>query len=41
MVPEKKAVAVIRVAARKNGKQKLSLRQINSEIRAYRRERSL
>jgi len=39
--PEKKILAAIRADARKKGKDKLSLREINREIRAYRRERSL
>lgn len=39
--PQKKAVAAIRAAARKQGKNKLSTSAINREIRAYRRERSL
>jgi prevent-host-death family protein len=41
IAPEKKVLAAIRAEARKKGKDKLSLRQINREIRAYRRERSL
>jgi prevent-host-death family protein len=41
IAPEKKVVAAIRDAARKQGKNKLSIRQIDREIRAYRRERSL
>ena len=41
IAPEKKVVAAIRAAARKQGKNKLSMRQIDREIRAYRRERSL
>ena len=41
IAPEKKILAAIRADARKKGKDKLSLRQINREIRAYRRERSL
>jgi prevent-host-death family protein len=39
--PEKKMVAAIRAASRKQGTNKLSLREINREIRAYRRERSI
>ena len=39
--PEKKILAAIRADARKKGKDKLSLREINREIRAYRHERSL
>jgi prevent-host-death family protein len=41
IAPEKKVLAAIRADARKKGKDKLSLREINREIRAYRRERSL
>jgi prevent-host-death family protein len=41
IAPEKKVVAAIRDAARKQGKNKLSMRKIDREIRAYRRERSL
>ena len=41
IAPEKKALAAIRAASRKNGTNKLSLRDINREIRAYRREQSL
>jgi prevent-host-death family protein len=41
IAPEKKVLAAIRTEARKKGKDKLSLRQINREIRSYRRERSL
>jgi prevent-host-death family protein len=41
IAPEKKVLAAIRAASRKNGTDKLSLREINREIRAYRRERSL
>ena len=41
IAPEKKVVAAIRAAARKQGRNKLSMREINREIRAYRRERSL
>jgi hypothetical protein len=41
IAPEKKVVAAIRDAARKQGKNKLSMREIDREIRAYRRERSL
>lgn len=39
IAPEKKILAAIRADARKKGKDKLSLREINREIRAYRRER--
>jgi len=41
IAPEQKVLAVIRAAARKNGKNKLSMREIDREIRAYRREQSL
>lgn len=41
IAPEKPVLAAIRAAARKNGKNKLSMREIDREIRAYRRERSL
>jgi len=41
VAPEKKVVAAIRAAARKQGKNKLSRREIDREIRAYRRERTL
>ena len=41
IAPEKKVLAAIRADARKKGKDKLSLREINREIRSYRRERSL
>ena len=41
IAPEKKVVAAIRAFARKQGKNKLSMRQIDAEIRAYRRERRL
>ena len=41
IAPEKKVLAAIRAEARKKGKDKLSLREINREIRSYRRERSL
>ncbi len=41
IAPEKKALAAIRAEARKKGKNKLSIREINREIRSYRRERSL
>lgn len=39
--PQKRAVAAIRAAARTKGKNKLSTRAIDREIRAYRRERAL
>jgi prevent-host-death family protein len=41
IAPEEKVMAAIRVAAGKHGKNKLSMRDIDREIRAYRRERSL
>jgi prevent-host-death family protein len=41
IAPEKKVLAAIRDASRKNGASKLTRRDINREIRAYRRERSL
>jgi prevent-host-death family protein len=41
IAPEKKVMAAIRAASRKKGTDKLSMREINREIRAYRRERSL
>ena len=41
IAPEKKVLAAIRAAARKTGKNKLSMGQIDREIRSYRRERSL
>jgi prevent-host-death family protein len=41
IAPEKKVLAAIRAEARKKGKDKLSQREINREIRSYRRERSL
>lgn len=41
IAPEKKTLAAIRQASRKRRKHKLSMREINREIRAYRRERSL
>jgi hypothetical protein len=40
IVPKKKIVAAIRAAAVKQGKSKLSMREIDNEIRAYRRERA-
>jgi hypothetical protein len=39
IAPEKKILTAIRADARKKGKDKLSLREINREIRTYRRER--
>src|SRR5580692_9352635 len=41
IAPQKKAIAAIRAEARKKGKDKLSAREIEREIRSYRRERSL
>jgi hypothetical protein len=41
IAPEKKVLAAIRAAARKKGASKLSMRAIDREIRAYRRERQL
>jgi hypothetical protein len=41
LAPEKKALAAIRAEARKNGKSKISRREIDREIQLYRRERSL
>src|ERR1700691_2606249 len=41
IAPEKKVLAAIRAEARKKGKDKLSQREIDREIRSYRRERSL
>jgi prevent-host-death family protein len=41
IAPERKVVAAIRAASRKQGKNKLSMRQIDAEIKAYRRERQL
>jgi prevent-host-death family protein len=41
IAPEKKVIGAIRAAARKRGKNKLSRRDIDREIRAYRRERVL
>lgn len=40
MAPEEKVLAAIRNASRKKETSKLSMREINREIRAYRRERS-
>jgi prevent-host-death family protein len=39
--PEKKVMAAIRDQARRKGTSKLSVRQIDREIRAYRKEKSL
>ena len=41
IAPEKQTLALIRKRARKQGADKITLREINREIRAYRRERSL
>jgi len=41
VAPEPKLMAKIRDMSRKKGKDKLSMREINREIRAYRREQSL
>lgn len=41
IAPENKDVAAIRRAAKNKGASKISLREINREIRAYRRERTL
>ena len=41
IAPEKKVLAAIRASARKKGASRFSLRDINREIRAYRKERSL
>jgi prevent-host-death family protein len=41
IAPEKKVLAAIRAAAGRKNKNKVSLREIDREIRAYRRERSL
>jgi hypothetical protein len=41
IAPEKKILAAIRGTARKTGKNKLAIRDINREIRAYRRKQSL
>jgi prevent-host-death family protein len=41
IAPEKKVIGAIRASSRKKGTNKLSMREINREIRAYRRERSL
>jgi hypothetical protein len=41
IAPEKKVMAAIRATARKKGKNRLTLRDINREIRAARKERSL
>jgi prevent-host-death family protein len=41
IAPESKVMAAIRGRSRKNGKDKLSMRDIDREIRAYRREQSV
>jgi prevent-host-death family protein len=41
MAPERKVLAAIRAAAREKRKNKLSMRDMDREIRAYRRARSL
>ncbi len=41
VAPEKKVLAAIRSQARRKGAVKLSSRQIDSEIRAYRKEKSI
>jgi hypothetical protein len=41
IAPEKKVVAAIRASAAKKGKNKLTTRQIDTEIRAYRGEQRL
>lgn len=41
VAPEKKVLAAIRAAARKNGRNKTSMAEIDREIRAYRREQRL
>lgn len=41
IAPEKKTLGTIRTAVRTQGKNKISMREINREIRTYRRERSL
>jgi prevent-host-death family protein len=41
IAPEPKLLATLRASARKKGTNRLSLRDINREIRAYRKERSL
>jgi hypothetical protein len=39
LAPEEKTLAAIRATARRKGKSKLSAREIDREIRTYRRER--
>jgi hypothetical protein len=41
LAPENKTLAAIRATARKTGKSKLSSREIDREIRIYRRERQI
>jgi prevent-host-death family protein len=41
IAPETKVLAAIRATARKKGKNKISGREIDQEIRSYRRERNL
>jgi len=41
IAPQKKVLAAIRAAARKNGRSRLSMAEIDREIRAYRREQRL
>jgi len=41
IAPEKKVLAAIRAAARKNGRSTVSMAAIDREIRAYRREQRL
>ena len=41
VAPEKRVLATIRAAARKDGRNKLSMAEIDREIRAYRREQRL
>ena len=41
LAPQTKTLAAIRATARRKGKNKLSAREIDREIRAYRREREL
>jgi prevent-host-death family protein len=41
IAPETKVLAAIRTEAKQKGKNKLTARQIDREIRAYRKERSL
>ena len=41
VAPEAKVMAAIREMSRKKGKDKLSMRDIDREVRAYRREQSV